>query len=81
MCVCVCVCVSVSVCVSVCLPPRLLIISGVIWHDIDRMQLVKQVLQLFPACNYFIWHFLLIKWMGVAILILHVMNACQRTLR
>ena len=37
-----CVCVSVSVC----LPPRPLITSGVIWCDIDRVQLVKQVLRL-----------------------------------
>ena len=54
VCVCVCVSVSVSVClsVSVCPPPRPLITSGVIWCDIDRVRLVKQVLQLFPAFNY-----------------------------
>ena len=51
--------------------------SGVIWCDIDRVQLVKQVLQLFPAFNYFIWHLPSIKWMGVAILTQHVANACQ----
>ena len=41
MCVCVCVCVCVSVCVCVCVcecvcvhaPPRLLMTSGVMWHD------------------------------------------------
>ena len=31
------------VCVSVCPPPRPLIISGVIWCDIDCVRLVKQV--------------------------------------
>ena len=31
----------------VCLPPRALITSGVIWCDIDRVQLLK-VLRLFP---------------------------------
>ena len=37
MCVCVfaCMCVCVCVCVCVGLPPRLLITSGVMWHDID----------------------------------------------
>ena len=28
-------------CVSVCLPPRLLIISGMMWCDIDPIQLVE----------------------------------------
>ena len=41
VCVCVCVC-----CVCVCPSPRLLIISGVMWHDMDSILLVKQVLQL-----------------------------------
>ena len=67
--------VTVCMCVSVCLPPRPLITSGVIWCDIDCVQLVKQVLWLFPAFNYFIWHFPSIKWMGVAILTQHVVNA------
>ena len=71
--------VRVSVCV--CPPPRPLITSGVIWCDIDRVRLVKQVLQLFPAFNYFIPQFPLIKWMGVAILTQLVVNACQRKLR
>ena len=31
----VCECVCVCVCVCVCLPPRLLIISGVIWTPYD----------------------------------------------
>ena len=79
--VCVCVCVSVSVSVSVCPPPRPLITSGVIWCDIDCVRLVKQILRLFPAFNYFIRHLLSIKWMGVAILTQHVVNACQRKLR
>ena len=41
--------VRASVCVCVCSPPRPLITSGVIWCDIGRVQLVKQVLRLFPA--------------------------------
>ena len=45
------VCVCVSVCVSA---PRALITSGAIWCDIGLVQLVKQVLRLFPAFNYFI---------------------------
>ena len=68
----------VHVCVSVCPPPRPLITSGVIWCDIGCVRLVKQVLRLFPAFNYFIWHFPSIKWMGVAILTQHVMNACLK---
>ena len=68
-------------CVSVCPPQGPLITSGVIWCDIGHVWLVKQVLQLFPAFNYFIWHFPSIKWMGVAILTQHVVNACQRKLR
>ena len=59
--------VRASVCVCVCPPPRPLITSGVIWCDIGRVQLVKQVLRLFPAFNYFIRHLPSIKWMGVAI--------------
>ena len=37
-----------SVCVFVCVypPPRLLITSGVMWRNMDLIQLVKQVLQL-----------------------------------
>ena len=46
VCVCVCVCVRVYVSVCVCLPPRLLITSGMMWHDIGPMLLAKQVLQL-----------------------------------
>ena len=36
--------VSMCVCVCVCPPPRLLITSGMMWHDIDPIRLVKQVL-------------------------------------
>ena len=67
--------------VCVCLPPRPLITNGMIGCDIDRVRLVKQVLQLFPVFNYFIRYLLSIKWMGVAILTQHVVNACQRKLR
>ena len=35
ICVCVFACVCVCVCVCVCLPPRLLMTSGMMWHDID----------------------------------------------
>ena len=73
--------VCVSVCLSVCPLPRPLITSGVIWCDIDRVRLVKQVLRLFPAFNYFIRQLPLIKWMGVAILTQLIVNACQRKLR
>ena len=57
----------VGMCVYVCPPPRPLITSGVIWCDIGRVPLVKQVLRLFPAFNYFVRHLPSIKWMGVAI--------------
>ena len=50
--------VRASVCVCVCPPP---------WPLITRVRLVKQVLRLFPAFNYFIRHLPSIKWMGVAI--------------
>ena len=42
-----CVCVRVSA-------PRALITSGMIWYDIGHVRLVKQVLWLSPAFNYFI---------------------------
>ena len=67
--------------VSVCPPPRALITSGVIWCDIGRVRLVKQVSRLFPTFNYFICHLPSIKRMGVAILTQHVMNTCQRKLK
>ena len=38
--------VSMRVCGFVCLRPRLLITSGVMWRDIDLIRLGKQVLQL-----------------------------------
>ena len=41
VCVCVCVCVFVCVCVCVyvcvCFPPRLLLTSGMMWHDMGPM--------------------------------------------
>ena len=67
----------VSLCVCLCVHSEAINNE---WCDIDRVLLVKQVLQLFPAFNYFIRHFLLIKWMGVAILTQHVVNTCQRKL-
>ena len=71
----VCVCVCVCVCMS-----ALEAINNQ-WRDIDLVRLVKQVLRLFPAFNYFIRHLQSIKWIGVAILTQHVVNACQRKLR
>ena len=41
MCVCLCVCVCVCVCVA-----PYLITSGMMWRDMDLIQLVKQSLQL-----------------------------------
>ena len=79
-CVCVCVCMCVCVCVFVS-APRALITSGVIWCDIGHVRLVKQVLWLSPAFNYFIQHFPSKEWMGVTILTQHVVNACQRKVR
>ena len=55
-------------CVSVCPPLRPLITIGMIWCDIGHVRLVEQVLRLFPAFNYFVWHLPLIKWMDMAIL-------------
>ena len=48
MCACVCVYVCVCVCVCVCigLSLRLLITSGMMWHDMDPIQLVKEIIQL-----------------------------------
>ena len=48
--------VQMSVCVCLCmyLPLRLLITSGVMWHAMDPIQLVKQVLQLsYGNCSYY----------------------------
>ena len=41
-----CFCADTSVCVRVFVwpPPRLLITSGVMWHDMDSIRLVKQIL-------------------------------------
>ena len=39
-------CVHVCMCVCVCPRPRPLITNGVIWRDMNLIQLVKQVLQL-----------------------------------
>ena len=70
-------CQYACVCVCVCVPAlRPLITSGMIWCDIDRVRLVKQVLRLFPTFNYFIRHLPLIKWMGLIILTQHVVNTC-----
>ena len=44
VCVFVCVCACVRACV--CVPSRLLITSGMMWHYMDHIRLIKQVLQL-----------------------------------
>ena len=44
--------VCMHVCLRVCLPPRLLITSGVMWCGIDPVQLVKEVLWLlYDSCS------------------------------
>ena len=49
--VCICVCMCVLICVST---PRLLITSGVMWCDMDLIQLVKHVLQLlYGNCSHY----------------------------
>ena len=45
----------VGIYVCVCLPPRLLITSGVMWRDMDPIQMVKQVLQLLYV-NFSCYH-------------------------
>ena len=49
--------VGMRVHVCVCLCPRLLITSGVIWRDMNLIQLVKQVLQLLYGnySRYCLW--------------------------
>ena len=43
-----------GVCICVSPLPRLLITSGVMWHDMDPIQLVKQVLQLlYGNCSHY----------------------------
>ena len=42
------------VCVFVCPRPRLLITSGVMWHDMNLIPLVKQVLKLlYGNCSHY----------------------------
>ena len=50
----VCVCVCVFACACVCPPLRLLITGGVMWHDMNPIWLVKQVLQLlYGNCSWY----------------------------
>ena len=52
--VCVCVCVCVCMCVCLSLLTRLLITSGVIWHDVDSVSLVKQGSKpLYGSCSHY----------------------------
>ena len=56
--ICVCVCVCVCVCMFMCVCVSTLEGINNQWHDmmcyIGHVRLVKQVLWLFPALNYFI---------------------------
>ena len=46
--------IAMHVCVCVCPHPRLLITGGMIWHDMDLIRLVKQVLQLlYGNCSHY----------------------------
>ena len=63
--------VCMCACVSVCLPPRPLITSGVIWRDIGHVWLVKPILQLFSLLP-------LINWMGIVLVTQCVVHARQR---
>ena len=58
VCVCLCVCVSA---------PRLLITRGVMWHDMDPMQLVKQVLQLLYGNCYMATVVVIVKGGGLGV--------------
>ena len=63
--------VCVCVCVPVCLSPRPLITSGVIWYDIGHVWLVTHIPQLsslLPSIN----------WMGVALVTQCVVHTRQR---
>ena len=73
--------VCLSVCVSMCSPLRALITSGMIRCDVNRVWLVKQVLEFSRVLNCFIWHLLLIKWMGMALSAQHIVSTCQRRLK
>ena len=66
-----CLHISRCVCLSVCLPPRELIISGMIWCDTGYVWLVKPVLQFFKIL-------LSINWKGVALVTQRIMHARQR---
>ena len=64
-------CSCVGMCVRVCPPLRALITSGMIWRNIVRVWLVKQVLQLFRIL-------LSINWKGFALVTWCVVHARQR---
>ena len=73
--------VRTSVCACLCLPSKALITSGVIWCDIGRVRLNK--FYDFPLLLITLYYMTLAvdRWMSMAILTQHIMNACQRKLR
>ena len=77
----VCVCVCLSVCLFVCLSAPKGINNQ--WRDMLWYMPCTIGYNKFHSFSLLliIWHLLLIKWIGVAILIQHVVNACQRKLR
>ena len=54
MCVCVCVCVYLCVCVFVCPLPRLLITSGIMWHDMNPYNWLNKFYSCYMATIVFI---------------------------
>ena len=61
--------IYVCVCLCECPPPRLLITSGVLWHDIDPIWLVKQDLQLVLYMTT-----IAVALIGVALALFHIME-------
>ena len=97
VCVCVCLCVCVCVCppprplitsgvmyVCVSLPAPKAINNqwrDMVWYRPCVILLNKLHGFTLLLITYFIWHLPLIKWIGVAILTQHIVNAYQRKLR
>ena len=74
---------QVSMCVCVCVPTPKSINNqwcDMVWYR-PLCNCLSKFHGFFPAFNYFIWHLPSIKWMGLAILTQHIVNACQKTPR